>query len=94
MYEASFRDMKMSIQHSKSYDVPSPTVARTKDLSQTKDKMKVQQRMIDLTARELQSTRLSSQTMSSVNGNSTLEENILLLEVLILLSCNVLIGYK
>ena len=84
----------MSIQHSKICDVPSPTVAKSRDLSQTKDRMKVQQRMIDLTARELQSTRLSSQAMSSVNGNSTLEENILLVEVLILLSCAVLIGYN
>ena len=50
--------------------------------SLTKDKMKVQQRMIDLTARELQSTRLSSQAIAerSSPGNA-LRENILLVEV-------------
>ena len=56
-----------------------------KDLfSVTKGKMKVQQRMIDLTARELESTLVSSQSIPSdgTTGHSdTLKENIVLVEV-------------
>ena len=61
-------------------------------LAKTKDKLKVQQRLIDISARNLQSTRLSSRDFSgsgTVNpvgggigeGQSAIEENIRLLEV-------------
>lgn len=61
-------------------------------LAKTKDKLKVQQRLIDISARNLQSTRLSSRDFSgsgtvtpggSANGEgqSAIEENIRLLEV-------------
>ena len=61
-------------------------------LSKTKDKLKVQQRLIDISARNLQSTRLSSRDFSGSGtvtpggggvgeGQSAIEENIRLLEV-------------
>lgn len=55
--------------------------SKSTTLATTKDKMKVQQRMIDLTARELQSTRLSSQAIAESSPGNALEENILLVEV-------------
>ena len=49
-----------------------------KDLDATKGKMKVQQRMIDLTARELYSTRIA---MSSEKDDKTVfDENVSLIE--------------
>lgn len=49
------------------------------ELKSTKDKMKVQQRMIDLAARELQSTRIA---MSSEKDDKTVfDENVSLIEV-------------
>ena len=60
-------------------------------LTKTKDKLKVQQRLIDISARNLQSTRLSSRDFSGSgtvthgsgvgDGQSAIEENIRLLEV-------------
>ena len=61
-------------------------------LAKTKDKLKVQQRLIDISARNLQSTRLSSRDFSGSGtvssgggglgeGQSAIEENIRLLEV-------------
>lgn len=59
--------------------------SRDENFTATKGKMKVQQRMIDLTARELQSTRLSSRTIAATDASSSpscaLKENIVLLEV-------------
>jgi len=54
-------------------------------LASTKDKLKIQQRLIDISARNLQSTRLTfpSSLTSSSEAQSTIEENILLLEVAI-----------
>lgn len=53
-----------------------------KDLfSITKGKMKVQQRMIDLSARELESTHVSCQSIPSDGSSDTLKENIVLVEV-------------
>ena len=52
---------------------------RQTSLTSTKDKMKVQQRMIDLTARELESTRLAM-TPVTESGGTALEENNLLIE--------------
>jgi hypothetical protein len=52
----------------------------------TKGKMRVQQRMIDLTARELMSTRISTQTIGERSSpGSALEENIILVEVTLIL---------
>ena len=56
-------------------------------LASTRDKLKIQQRLIDISARNLQSTRLSSRDFSpgshSSSGEvqSTIEENITLIEV-------------
>ena len=56
-------------------------------LASTRDKLKIQQRLIDISARNLQSTRLSSRDFStgsySSSGEvqSTIEENISLIEV-------------
>ena len=50
--------------------------SKSTTLATTKDKMKVQQRMIDL-----QSTRLSSQAIAESSPGNALEENILLVEV-------------
>ena len=65
---------------------------QTDSLTKTKDKLKVQQRLIDISARNLQSTRgLSSRDFSGSGtvtpgsgvgeGQSAIEENIRLLEV-------------
>ena len=55
-------------------------------LTSTIDKLKIQQRLIDISARNLQSARLScsefpSSLTSSSEAQSTIEENVLLLEV-------------
>lgn len=53
------------------------------DLSSTKDKMRLQQRLIDMAARDLESTRLSRKEIApgSEHALHALEENILLQEV-------------
>ncbi|XP_019848730.1 PREDICTED: uncharacterized protein LOC109580226 [Amphimedon queenslandica] len=65
--------------------VYSSSIGQTQDdkkdlFSVTKGKMKVQQRMIDLTARELESTRVSSQSIPSDGSSDALKENIVLVE--------------
>ena len=60
---------------------------RQTSLTSTKDKMKVQQRMIDLTARELESTRLAM-TPVTESGGTALEENNLLIEVSLIIANN------
>ena len=51
------------------------------ELASTKDKMRLQQRLIDMAARDLESTRISRREIDSEHSHSALEENILLLEV-------------
>ena len=62
-------------------------------MTKTKDKLKLQQRLIDFAARNLQSSRLSSfvspssgSTNHGGEGQSVIEENIRLQEVKIVLS--------
>ena len=53
-------------------------------LTASKQRMKVEERMIDLRARQLQSTRLSSRDIAPVSGDhppSAIEDNIVKLEV-------------
>ena len=53
-------------------------------LTASKQRMKVEERMIDLRARQLQSTRSSSRDIASVSGDhppSAIEDNIVKLEV-------------
>ena len=50
------------------------------ELASTKDKMRLQQRLIDMAARDLDSTRISRREIAP-DSLSALEENILLLEV-------------
>lgn len=53
-------------------------------LTSSKQRMKVEERMIDLRARQLQSTRSSSRDIGPVSGDhapSTIEDNIVKLEV-------------
>ncbi len=52
----------------------------TKTLEATKGKMKVQQRMIDLTARELDSTRIAMS--SEKDDRAVFDENLSIIEVL------------
>ena len=63
-------------------------------LTSAKDKLRLQQRVMDLSARMLQSTRISSQDFSpgsrsscGAEGQSTIEENIVLLEVALNIYC-------
>ena len=57
-----------------------------KNLDATKVKMKVQQRMIDLTARELESTRVAMS--SEKDDRAVFDENVSVIEVLCDHYCN------
>lgn len=72
------------VQNTVSNTTSNSTSDERRDLfSTTKGKMKVQQRMIDLTARELESTRLSSRAILSESSapSEAFKENIVLVEV-------------